>query len=344
VDPRAPLTSGALRRLLRMPPGLIQRVAGPSPHVDGRTLDPALALMVKGNPRGSHATDPATRRQALRRDIGLVMPPVGGVAVEAAAAHGPRGPIPLRVYRSHHGSAQRPVIVYYHGGGWVVGDLDTADGTCRMLALHSGCIVVSVDYRLAPEHPFPAPLDDAVAAFHWALDHSEQLGRIRDAVAVMGESAGANLAASVCLSVRGAGPTPLAQSLVYPATDLRMGHPSVETFAEGFLLEKQDMQWFVQHYLPDAGHLTHPLASPLLADDLSGLPPACVFTAGFDPLRDEGAAYARRLSDAGVDVRYRCFDDQVHGFLALGVLPGGMARIASVCRDTGRLVRGAAGR
>jgi acetyl esterase len=236
-----------------------------------------------------------------------------------------------------------PAIVYYHGGGWVVGDLDSHDGSCRTLAKHSGCVVVSVDYRRAPEAAFPHPLEDCLAAFRHVYDHPQQYSVTPGAVAVMGDSAGANLAAAVCLVSRDEGPVPIAQSLVYPATDLRMTAPSIDTFATGFMLTKEDMLWYRGHYLPDPQTVLDPRVSPLLAEDLTGLPPAAVWTAGFDPLRDEGMAYAERLLEAGNQAQHSCFDDQIHGFFGMGVLPGGMDRIETVCRQTGDLVHRCAG-
>jgi acetyl esterase len=335
----------ALQRLLAMPPRWIERVAGPPPEVDGRRVDHAVHLLLqadRGRARPVHAMDVEQRRSNLRRTAALTMPRVTGVRVGERVAPGPQGPIRVRVYRSLHTAGPLPVIVYYHGGGWVVGDLESHDASCRMLARHSGCVVVAVDYRLAPEHPFPEPVLDAIAAYRWVRESAEKMGGIRTAVAVMGDSAGGNIAAAVCLATREEGPSPIAQALVYPATDLRMRQPSVKTFASGFFLEERDMQWYVAHYLPDPRRVTDPLASPLLADDLTRLPPASIWTAGFDPLRDEGRAYAARLADSAVPTTHRCLDDQIHGFFGLGVLPGGMRRIETVCREVGETVYRAA--
>ncbi|MEZ5157351.1 MAG: alpha/beta hydrolase [Candidatus Nanopelagicales bacterium] len=333
----------ALRRLLAMPERAIERVAGPPPQIDGRTVDPAVNLILRSLERvdltGSEAHDIAKRRAGMARSTRMVMPEAQGISVSERLIPGPESALPVRVYRDHRTIGPAPVIIYYHGGGWVVGDLRTHDGTCRMLARHSGCVVVSVHYRRAPEHPFPAPLDDAVAAFRYVHDHPGEFSGIPGAVAVMGDSAGGNLAAAVCLQTRNDGPSPVAQSLVYPATDLRMTSPSVDTFGEGFMLTKADMRWYRSHYLPDPAIVDDPRASPLLAKDLSGLPPALIWTAGFDPLRDEGMAYARRLREAGGRAGHVCLDDQIHGFLGMGVLPGGMERIERVCAQTGALVR-----
>ena len=333
-----------LRRLLAMPPSMIERIAGPPAHVDGRTVAPSVHLLLRSLERvdvtGS-SRDVIERRNQMGRSTSLAMPTVRGVRAVDRLIPGPDGQIPVRVYRSHRTVGRVPAIVYYHGGGWVVGDLDSHDGSCRMLAKHSGCVVVSVDYRRAPEAAFPLPLQDCLAAFRHVHDNPQQYSVTPGAVAVMGDSAGANLAAAVCLVSRDEGPVPIAQSLVYPATDLRMTATSIDTFATGFMLSKEDMLWYRNHYVPDPHTVLDPRVSPLLAEDLSGLPPAAVWTAGFDPLRDEGMAYAERLLEAGNYAEHTCFDDQIHGFFGMGVLPGGIDRIETVCRQTGDLVHAA---
>ena len=245
-----------------MPPSLIERFVGPPARIEGRTVAPAVNLLLGMAERSPAVTgnrdDVQQRRRNLRRSTALMLPRLQGVRVLDRTVPGPAGAIAVRVYRSHRTVGPAPVIVYYHGGGWVVGDLDTHDGSCRMLARHSGCVVVSVAYRLAPEHPFPAPLDDAVAAFGYVHSHPQEFGAIPGAVAVMGDSAGGNLAAAVCVVTRETGPSPIAQSLVYPATDLRMGMPSIETFAQGFLLGKADMLWYRQQYLTDHSQVVDP--------------------------------------------------------------------------------------
>ena len=331
-----------LTRILALPTPVIRLLAGPAPQIDGRTLDAPIGLILafeRWGLAGSTALDVAQRRRELSETAGLVMPRVESLEVRDSSIPGPGGDLRVRIYRNDPSERPLPVIVFYHGGGWVIGDLDSHDGSCRMLALHSGCVVVSVEYRLAPEHPFPAPLDDALAAFRYVNEHVDQFGGLPGAVAVMGDSAGGNMAASVSLATRGNGPAPVAQCLVYPAVDARMTSPSADTFATGFFLTKQDMFWFRDHYLPDPAAHTDPRVSPLLAEDLSGLPPAAIWTAGFDPLRDEGEAYAERLREAGVPVRYECVDGQIHGFFGIGVTPSGMATIAAVSRQAGAWIR-----
>jgi acetyl esterase len=215
-------------------------------------------------------------------------------------------------------SAPVPALVYLHGGGWVIGDLDTHDVLCRSLCNESGMVVVSVDYRLAPEHVFPAAFDDAVAAFTWVAENAEALGVDTQRIAIGGDSAGGNLAAAAALALRGQAVSPRFQLLIYPATDMRRVAPSHTTNGEGYLLTREVMNWFGNHYVPRREDDTDWRASPLLAASLSGVPPAFVLTAGFDPLRDEGLQYADALSAAGVATEYVCFERQIHGFITMG--------------------------
>ena len=227
---------------------------------------------------------------------------------------GPEEDVPVRVY-APEGEGPFPVLVYYHGGGWVVGSLDGVDSLCRALTEAADCMVVSVDYRLAPEHPFPAPVEDAYAAFRWVADTVDAVGGDPDRVAVGGDSAGGNLAAAVSLLARDrGGPTPDYQLLVYPATDPALATDSYAENAEGYFLTRDDMAWFWDHYLASDVDAANPYAAPLRARDLSGLPPATVVTAGFDVLRDEGVAYAERLAADGVDVDHRHYERMIHGF------------------------------
>lgn len=229
--------------------------------------------------------------------------------------------IAVRIY-TPEGEGPFPVLVYYHGGGWVIGNLETVDVPCRMLANRAGCIVVSVDYRLAPEHKFPTAAEDAYAAVQWVAEHAVEIGADPGRIAVGGDSAGGNLAAVVSLMAREQGGPSLAyQMLFYPVTNHSYDTDSYRENAEGYFLTKNTMVWFWNHYLRDEMDGQHPYASPLLAEDLSGLPPALVITAGFDPLRDEGEAYAERLKAAGVPVEATRYDGMIHGFIWMpGVL------------------------
>jgi acetyl esterase len=254
-----------------------------------------------------------------RRPLALPAPEVAAVA--DIDAPGPGGTLRVRHYRPHGSTASEtlPALVFFHGGGFVIGDLDTHDGACRALANAARVAVLAVDYRLAPEHPFPAAVDDAIAATRWIAASAQTLRIDPARIAVGGDSAGGNLAAVVAIALRDAGGPQLAlQVLVYPATDLAAAHPSHFTYAEGHLLTRDSVLWFHGHYLGDHARASDWRASPLRAPDLSGLPPTYIVTAGFDPLVDEGEAYAERLIAAGVRVTYECFTGQIHGFLLMG--------------------------
>ncbi|HEV8296641.1 MAG TPA: alpha/beta hydrolase [Acidimicrobiales bacterium] len=243
----------------------------------------------------------------------------GLASIEELVMPGRAGPIPARVYRPAGGSSL-PVIVYLHGGGWVVGDLETHDATTSALAARSGGVVVSVDYRLAPEYPFPAGLEDCYDALAFIAAHGSRLGVDATRLAVAGDSAGGNLAAAVCLLARDRGTPPITfQLLVYPATDHFGEWGSYAEYGDGrHGLSIELLHWFSHHYLPDPADAADWRASPVRAADLSGLPPALVLTAEYDPLRDEGAAYAARLAAAGVTTVVHCYPAAVHGFFALG--------------------------
>ena len=270
----------------------------------------------------THTLEAVDARAFYRERRTVTQPEPEAVAeVRELSAPGAAGPIPLRLYRPARSGVSDvlPVLVYYHGGGWVIGDLDTHDVLCRALCNGAGCAVVAVDYRLAPEHRFPAAFDDAFAATRWVRQEAASLGVDAGRLAVGGDSAGGNLAAAVAIAARDAGDLPIAfQLLIYPATDQRRGHPSHSTNGQGYLLEKATMDYFHDHYLIDARSDFDWRASPLLHDDLSKLPPSLVLTAGFDPLRDEGLAYADALSAAGNAASYVCFERQIHGFITMG--------------------------
>lgn len=248
---------------------------------------------------------------------------------------GPGGDIPVRVYVpagvTEGEGEPLPVLVWLHGGGWVIGDIDTYDSTVRALANATGAVVASVDYRLAPEHRFPAGVEDSLAAVRWVADNAASLGGDASRLAVGGDSAGGNLAAVVAQQLRDSGPAIGFQLLVYPATDLHMGHPSIDENGEGYFLTKETMLWFRDHYLgADESLRDDPKVSPMAADDaaLAGLPPALVITAEFDPLRDEGEAYGERLRAAGVDTTITRYDGMIHGFYSMrDLLPDAAAAI-----------------
>lgn len=285
-----------------------------------------LALTRLVLPGSFSAMSVPAARNRLRRLIGRSRRPVplGGVG-ERLIPRPDGSPLRARVY-TPEGSGPWPLVVYYHGGGFVLGDLDSVDDICRNIARRMPCVVLSIEYRLAPEHRFPAAADDALHAARWALDHAPELAADSARVAVAGDSAGGNLAAVAALRLRGTpGPALAAQVLLYPVTD----HCSPPTRsmienADGFGLTRADMEWFWKNYLPDPASAGHPHAAPLRAPDLSGLPPALILAAEHDPLRDEAEAYARALSAAGNRVRCSRYDGTVHGFVQLHrLLPEG---------------------
>ncbi|GAB3322708.1 alpha/beta hydrolase [Haloplanus salinarum] len=274
--------------------------------LDRVDLPPTASLSVEG------------AREALRDLLVAEEPPDDDLTVRDLSIPGPgddpETSLPIRTYTPPDGGA-RPVFVYLHGGGWVRGDLDTHDGLCRLLAEAADCVVVSVDYRRAPEHRFPAAVHDAYAATAWAAEYAEIVGGDPDRVAVGGDSAGGNLAAAVTLLARERdGPELAHQVLLYPVTDYAFDTSSYDENTAGYLLSRASMRWYWERYLGDDIDGANPYASPLRARDLSGLPSATVITAGYDPLRDEGAAYADRLREGGVSVTHENYPGMVHVF------------------------------
>jgi acetyl esterase len=290
------------------------------------SLDPeaeTLLSMIRasGRPPFEELT-PEEAREAFRKGRAITQPPPQEVAeVRDIACPGPLGEIGLRAYRPLDAAAEEvlPALIYFHGGGWLVGDLDSHDVACRHYANGARCRVVSVDYRMAPEHKFPAAVDDSAAATKWIIAQASALGIDPARVAVGGDSAGGNLAAVMALMARDGDLPPLTfQLLVYPATDMGMTHASYRRITEGALLTAKTMKWFVDHYLRGPEDRADWRASPLRAENLSGVAPALVLTCAYDPLCDEGADYARRLESKGVRVLHLHFSDQLHGFVGQG--------------------------
>jgi acetyl esterase len=309
------------RALVAMPVWLRERILGAPVVKDGHTLDRQFQLVLSLDARLRRARAargrslPRMRREIeLRASVFAPRPPALA-AVESIRLRGAAGEIAARLYRPRPDTSAQPALVYYHGGGWVVGSLDSHDPVCRALAVGASCVVISVDYRLAPEHRFPAAVEDAEDAFRAVCQDAARLGIDPARVAVGGDSAGGNLAAVVAQRTRQGGPRPCFQLLVYPAVDMTMSMPSIQSLGQGYALEREEMEWYRAQYLTLGMDLRDPRASPLHAEDLSGLPPAFVMTAGFDPLRDEGDAYADRLRAAGVAVQHVCYGPLVHGFL-----------------------------
>jgi acetyl esterase len=287
-------------------------------------LDPQaralIDLMIKRGVPPTHTLSPTDARNFYRDRRGFTQPEPPVLADERDVKTA--GGIPLRLYKPVTTVATPlPVLVYFHGGGWTIGDLDTHDVLCRQLCAGAGVAVVSVDYGLGPEQRFPRAVDDCLAATRWVQQEAPALGLDAQRLAVGGDSAGGNLAAVVALLMRDAGDrAPLLQLLIYPATDMRAVAPSHTSNGQGYLLTSDSIAYYRGHYIHDPALWSDWRASPLLAKDLSKLPPALVLTAGYDPLRDEGRQYADALSAAGNAVQYVCFERQVHGFITMGKL------------------------
>ena len=326
-----------------LPPSVRRRLAGAPVEVDGAVLDTDAQLLLRlRDLSGEPAVEDLPLehgRRALRADARLVggSHPVG--AVRDLAIPGPAGSVPARHYLPTGGSPPAPTLVFLHGGGGVYGDLDSHDAACRFLCQQAGVRVLSIGYRLAPEHPFPAAVDDAYAAYAWAAANAGRLGADAGRLAVGGDSFGGNLAAVVAMLARDVQqvPAPALQLLIYPAVDFTTRRPSRDTFGTGFYLTDTFIDRITEAYLPDPTDRSDPRASPLLAGDQRGLAPAHVVTAGFDPLRDEGRAYADALRDAGVEVTYVCEDGLIHSFvntLAVGRTGrAAMTRVAAALRQ-----------
>jgi acetyl esterase len=305
-------------------------VRGRAVIIDGNTLDPTLQLMLSGQRAvgidGLTLDDPVASRVQMREGLLNFPGPQIHVEVDDLSLPGPAGEIAARHYRPNHAAAA-PLLVFYHGGGWTIGDLDTHDALCRLTCRDAGIHVLSIDYRLAPEHPAPAAVEDAYAAFKWAYEHAGEVGAVPGRVAVGGDSAGGNLAAVVCQLARDdGGPAPVLQWLLYPRTDSTAQTRSLSLFAHGFLLTRRDIDWFHAQYLRGSGvDAADPRVSPLLAESLSGLAPALIAVGGFDPLRDEGESYAAALRAAGTAVDLRYLGSLTHGFATLFQLGGDSA-------------------
>lgn len=334
-----------LRSTVRMHPILAQRVFGPPPRNDrGAPLDTQLHILLTtmektNSPRlerlGEHQARVTYRRASQLFDYS---PSPNGLNKKLHFT-GPATTLSLEIYRPKNSptSNPQPACIFYHGGGFVIGCIKSYAGFCQAFADRSRCTIISAEYRLAPEHPFPAAVDDSVAIFNWVRANAASLNIDPTRLAVAGDSAGGNLATVVCqqLAMRDA-PLPLHQLLIYPKTDNTRRYPSRDLFAEGYYLTGPAVDWFTECYLVDAEN-EDPRISPLRFDDLAALPPATLVTAGFDPLRDEGEAYGEGLRDAGVLAKEHRFDHLVHGFISMGgIIDAAHHAISDIATDFGR--------
>jgi acetyl esterase len=305
-------------------------LAGHRISVGGRTMDPKAQLVgefAKSIRVPGYFPPLPELRQQLRTMVTLMDEPAPALPrVQEVQIPGPAGAIPARLYDGAADGTARPALAYFHGGGWVQGDLETHHGLCARLAQRAGIVVVAVDYRLAPEHKFPAAVDDCLAAYRWLRERGGEISVDTARVGVGGDSAGGNLSAVVCQLARAQGlPLPTCQVLIYPATDFAMDTPSHREFENGHIIPRDRVLWYSQQYLRGDADKRDPRASPLRGD-VRGLPPALVITAGFDPLRDEGHAYAEALRKGGAEVRYHEYEGQIHAFVSLTkAIPQGMA-------------------
>lgn len=302
-----------------------------------------LGLIEKSPYPPLHTVSPEEARRVFEETVTkLDVDPAPMAVCQDLAVPGPGGDIPVRLYAAAETGKPDPVMIYFHGGGWVVGSLETHDRVCRQFAAKAGIRVISVDYRMGPEHRFPAAIDDAWAVLNHAGANAAKFGIDHRRIAVGGDSAGGNIAAVVTqLAKITAGTAPCFQLLIYPGTDMRGGHPSRRELAEGYGLTGKDIDWFRAHYLRDADDTLDPRASPLLREDLHELPPAHVQTAGYDPLKDEGIAYVEKMRAAGVAVEHKHYPGMIHGYLNMsGAIDGAKAAIADAADALRRALHG----
>ncbi|MDA8020155.1 MAG: alpha/beta hydrolase [Thermoanaerobaculia bacterium] len=342
--PRRSLKRRLLDRLLRLPPGLLERVGGGRVTTDGRHLDPIYPFLLRFANRGRAPQElrPEEARSSFLRKVELVGPdPLLMDRIEDRHVETDSGTVPVRVYLPPNlAEDPAPAVVFYHGGGWVQGDLESHHALCTLIAQRVPCRVVAVDYRLAPEHPYPAAVDDALAAYRWVATEGSSMRIDPQRIAVMGDNAGGNLATVTCIQLRDLArreacdvPQPCAQVLLYPITDWPRDRDSYQAFGEGLVLDRATIEWFFERYV-DGDGTNDPRVAPLRSGDLSDLPPAFIATAFFDILRDECRDYAKALEQSGVEVRHFEFPGQAHGFASMtGVLPSARTAVDEICSE-----------
>lgn len=325
---------------MAMPSPILHALSGGALEIGGRVLDPQARLLARASRLGPKMTTLPVAEARTRAAWGFKAASgaaEGGVATEAVIIPAAGGPLNARAYRPPLQDPAAPVFVYLHMGGGVIGDLETGHAFCSILSRDARCAVVSIAYRLAPEHPFPQGLDDALDGFRWTRANAARFGAPPGLAAIGGDSMGGNFAAVVAQDLRAKGePQPALQLLIYPATDLASETQSMSDFKDVFPLDRDTMEWFMRQYLPRDADRRQIRLSPLAASDLSDLAPAIVITAGFDPLCDQGEIYAHRLLEAGVPTLYRCYDSLPHGFLAFTGLVGAAD---TACREIAGVVR-----
>lgn len=327
--------------ILKLPDGLLVKLAGGKPvELGGRVLDPHFQFLAHGARKQPPMSSLSAQEGRAASAAGLAMfaaDPEPGVSWENFELDAPGRKIPVRLYRPEHQDKAAPMMVFCHFGGGVIGDLETCHAFCTMLAKTARCPVLSVDYRLAPEHKWPAGLEDCEYAYEWALAHAADYDAPAGVASIGGDSMGGNFSAIIAQEARRNGlPLPVLQLLIYPAIDISEETPAHTTYGETYPLSTETMHWFMKHYLPDAADPKNLRISPGQEMNLEGLPPAIVITAGFDPLVDEGEAYAKRLDAAGVETLYRCYDRLAHAFTAFtAVSPAADA----ACREIAGMVR-----
>jgi acetyl esterase/lipase len=335
--PAQALNRWMLKTALRLPPPILRAFSGgASVHRGGRTLDPRFQFLGAAAlpPQSSLPETVEEARRAAAHSLSLVAGDVEpGVRIEDLSIDGPGGALPMRAYRPAHADPAAPLLVYGHAGGGVIGDLEACHAACSIIAATTRATVLSVEYRLAPEHRFPAGLEDMVAAWRWARDNADRFGALNGAAAVGGDSRGANFAAVLCQEMkRVGGPQPALQLLIYPPLDVASEAPSMVMYGDGLFASRARRSWLQDNYLGSHTDPADPRLSPARTTDLAGLAPALIVGAGFDPLVDQGLAYAKALMRAGVDVTYRCYDNLPHSFVSFTAVPSAEAAVRQIAQ------------